>query len=165
MPLRFRFLLVLGVVLLCSGCQMSEGKPTTAVINTRDVITKCNAGMQAAEKVRTKFASRQDTLKKQEEAIEKLKTDPALNDPRSGKQVELDKLARQYVADAQALRKDVGEEEAVTFKPIVDRINKVLAQYAKAHGLLSVQDKNGFAYIDPSLDITEAIIKLVDEAK
>ena len=165
MLLRFRFLLVLGALLLCSGCQMLESKPTMAVLNTREVITKCNAGMQAAEKVRAKFAARQDALKKQEEAIENLKTDPALNDPRSGKQAELDKLARQYVADAQALRKDVGEEEAVTFKPIVDRINKVLAQYAKEHHLLSVQDKNGFAYSDPSIDITEAIIKLVDDAK
>jgi len=165
MPLRFRFLLVLGALLVCSGCQMLENKPTMAVINTREVITKCNAGMQAAEKVRAKFAARQDALKKQEEAIEKLKTDPALNDPRSGKQAELDKLARQYMADAQALRKDVGEEEAVTFKPIVDRINKVLADYAKEHSLLSVQDKNGFAFIDPKIDITEAIIKLVDAAK
>ena len=165
MLLRFRLLLVLGALLLCSGCQMLESKPTMAVINTREVITKCNAGMQAAEKVRTKFAARQDALKKREEAIENLKTDPALNDPRSGKQAELEKLARQYVADAQALRKDVGEEEAVTFKPIVDRINKVLADYAKEHGLLSVQDKNGFAFIDPKIDITEAIIKLVDAAK
>ncbi|EKO37883.1 MAG: outer membrane protein [Solidesulfovibrio magneticus str. Maddingley MBC34] len=165
MPLRFRFLLALGALLLCSGCQMLESKPTTAVINTRDVITKCNAGMQAAEKVRAKFAARQDALKKQEEAIEKLKIDPALNDPKTGKQAELEKLARQYVADTQTLRKDVGEEEAATFKPIVDRINKVLAAYSKEHGLLSVQDKNGFAFIDPRIDITEDIIKLVDEAK
>jgi outer membrane protein len=165
MTIRFRFLLVLGVVLLCSGCQMIEGKPTMAVINTREVITKCNAGMQAAEKVREKFATRQDTLKKQEDAIARLKADPTLNDPRTGKQVELEKLVRQYVVDAQALRKDVGEEEAVMFKPIVDRTNKVLAQYTKDHGLLSVQDKNGFAYIDPSIDITDVVIKLVDEVK
>jgi|GEM_PF-6714624 len=165
MPLRFRFLLVLGALLLCSGCQMLESKPTMAVINTREVITKCNAGMQAAEKVRAMFATRQDTLKKQEDVIAQLKADPALNDPKTGKRAELEKLVRQYVADTQTLRKDVGEEEAVMFKPVVDRINKVLAQYAKENGLLSVQDKNGFAYIDPRIDITEAIIKLVDAAK
>lgn len=160
-----RVLSAFAVMLMCSGCQPFESKPTTAVINTRDVVTKCNAGLQATEKVRAKFAARQDALKKQEEALEKLKADPTLSDPRSGKQAELEKLARQYVADAQALRKDVGEEEAVTFKPIVDRINKVLVDYAKEHGLLSVQDKNGFAFIDPRIDITEAIIKLVDAAK
>ena len=63
------------------------------------------------------------------------------------------------------MRKDVGDEEAVAFKPVVDRINKALAHYAKEHNLLSVQDKNGFAYIDPSIDITEAIIKQVDQLK
>jgi Skp family chaperone for outer membrane proteins len=30
---------------------------------------------------------------------------------------------------------------------------------------MSIQDKNGFAYIDPSLDITEAIIKKARRGK
>lgn len=136
-----------------------------AVINTRDVITKCDAGMKAAEEVRGKFVSRQEALKKQEEAIERLKVEPALSDPKSGKREALESLVRQFVADNQALRKNVGEEEAARFKPVVDKINKILAEYAKEHGLVSVQDKNGFAYIAPAIDITEAIIKKVDEAK
>ena len=157
--------LVFGLLLGCAGCQTGETKPTVAVINTRDVITKCDVGLKAVEDVRQKFASRQEALKQQEEALNKLKADPGLSDPKSGKQAEFEKLAQQYVAGNQALRKDVGDEEAVAFKPVVDRINKALAHYAKEHNLLSVQDKNGFAYIDPSIDITEAIIKQVDQLK
>ncbi|UJX43074.1 OmpH family outer membrane protein [Desulfovibrio sp. JY] len=158
-------LLFLGLMLCSTGCQMGSGKPTMAVINTRQVITKCNAGINASEQVRKKFAPRQAALKIQEEAIAKIKAAPGLSDPKTGKQAELEKLVRQYVVDAQALRKDVGEEESTAFKPIVDRINKVLADYAKENGLLSVQDKNGFAFIDPRIDITDAIIKKVDAAK
>ena len=75
----------------------------------------------------------------------------------------LQAMAQKLVVDSQQLRKDVGEAEAAKFKPIVDKINKALAEYAKEHGLLSVQDKNGFAYIDPSIDITQEIIKRVDQ--
>jgi len=160
--LRLVLPLALGLATLCAGCQFGEAKPTMAVMNTRDVITKCDSGMKAAEEVRSKFASRQEALKKQEAALAKLKADPAVSDPKSGKRAELEALARQYVADSQALRKDIGEEETIKFKPIVDRINKVLADYVKEHGLLSVQDKNGFTYIDPSIDITDSITKRVD---
>ncbi len=165
MKLRFVLPLLLGFAAICAGCQFGESKPTMAVMNTREVITKCAEGMKAAERVRAKFAPRQEAMKTQEEAIAKLKADPALSDPNSGKRAELETLARQYVVDRQTLSKEVGEEEAVQFKPIVDKINAVLATYAKANGLLSVQDKNGFTYIDSSIDITEAIIKKVDEMK
>ncbi|GAB6038031.1 hypothetical protein JCM15519_25900 [Fundidesulfovibrio butyratiphilus] len=46
---------------------------------------------------------------------------------------------------------------------MLDKINKVLTEYAQDHALLSIQDINGFAYIDPSLNITAAIIKQVDQ--
>lgn len=165
MKLRFVLLLSLGLAALCAGCRFGETQPTMAVISTRDVITKCDAGLKAAEEVRGKFASRQEALKKQEEALAKLKADPAASDPKSGKRAELEALARQFIADSQALRKDIGEEEAIRFRPIVERINKVLADYAAEHNLTSVQDKNGFAFIHPSIDITEAIIKKMDDAK
>ena len=165
MKLFALFPLIGCLALACAGCQTGEAKPAMAVINTREVVTKCNAGIAATEKVRAKFAGRQEELRKQEEAIARLKADPGLSDPKSGKQAELEKLARQFLADGQTLRKDVGDEESAAFGPIVDRINKVLAQYAKDNKLLSVQDKNGFAYLDPSLDITAEIIKLVDQVK
>ena len=165
MKLHAVILFLLSLVTFCAGCQPGAPKPTMAVMSTREVITKCNAGLKAAEEVRGKFAPRQEALKKQEEAIEKLKADPAASDQKSGKRAELDTLTRQYVADAQTLRRDIGEEEAARFKPVVDKINKALDAYAKEHGLFSVQDKNGFAYVSPAIDITDEIIRLVDEVK
>lgn len=165
MKWRLVLLLSLGLATLCAGCQFGETKPAMAVMNTREVLTKCDAGMKAAEEVREKFASRQDALKKREEALAKLQADPAVADPKSGKRAELEALARQYAADSQALRKDVSEEESLKFKPIVDRINKTLAEYATEHNLNAIQDKSGFAYINPAIDITQAIIKKLDDAK
>jgi outer membrane protein len=146
-----------------SGCQLFDNGPKTAVINTRDVLTKCNDGLRVVEEIQKQFSYRQEQLKAQDESLQKRRLDPALSDPKSGKKDELQALVQQFLEDSQKLRKDVGDVEAVKFKPVVDKINKALAGYAKAHGLVSVQDKNGFAYIDPSIDITEVIIKQVDQ--
>ena len=151
-------LLVLAVTGLLGGCNSFESQPKSAVINTKDVITKCNEGIRVVAEVQKQFADRQAQLKAEDEAIGKLRHDPA-------RQGDLQARVQKLVDDSQQLRKDVSEVEATKFKPIVDKINKVLAAYAKEHQLLSIQDKNGFAYIDPSLDITEAIIKKLDEAK
>jgi len=156
--------LVLVAVAVCGGCKTEEPKPRMAVINTKEVITKCNAGLKAAQEVREKFSQRQEDLKKLEESIAALRADPTIADAASPKRAELEQLANKYIADSQALRKDMGEEETARYKPIVDKVNKILSQYAKEHGLVSIQDKNGFAYIDASIDITGAIIKKLDDA-
>jgi outer membrane protein len=158
-------LVVLILAGILCGCQLSDKGTKAAVINTRDVLTKCNDGLRAVEEVQRQFADRQAQLKAQEEAMQQLRQNPTLNEPKSGKKRELQSLTQKFIEDSQKLRKDVGDVEAVKFKPIVDKINKVLATYAKEHGFVSVQDKNGFAYIDPSIDITDAIIKLVDQVK
>ncbi|MHC1712100.1 MAG: OmpH family outer membrane protein [Solidesulfovibrio sp.] len=163
MKLRMAFLALLALTTVFWGCDQT-GKPTKmAVINTKEVITKCNIGIRTVEEVQRQFDDRQNELKKQEQAIQKLREDPAVSDPKSGKKEALQNLAQKFVDESQRLRKDVADTEAVKFKPVVDKINKVLAEYAKEHGLAGVQDKNGFAYIDPSIDITEEIIKKIDQ--
>lgn len=147
------------------GCKLCDQQPTTAVINTRDVLTKCNAGIQVVTEVQKQFADRQAQLKNQEETLGKLRQDPSVTDLTSPKGKEFQVLVQKFVASSQQLHKDVSEVESAKFKPIADKINKVLAEYAKEHHILGIQDKNGFDYIDPSIDITETIIKKVDEAK
>ncbi len=163
MKILTNLLVALSLAGLLCGCQAFERAPKAAVINTKEVLTKCNDGIRAVEAVQKQFADRKTQLKAQEEAIAQLRKDPAINDAKLGKRLELQTLGQKYAEDIQKLRKDISEAEATAFKPIVDKINKALAAYAKAHGLLSVQDKNGFAYIDPSIDITDAIIKQVDQ--
>lgn len=148
-----------------SGCDLN-GKPSgMAVIDTREVVTKCAPGIQVAQDIQHQFNERQNDLRKQEEAIRKLQGDPALNDPKSGKKDELQRLINTFAQASQQFRADVGQTEAAKLKPVFDKINKVLADYAKAHGLAAIQDKKGFAYVDPSIDITAEIIKQVDQEK
>jgi outer membrane protein len=161
---RFALLGALLAMLALSGCNLS-GKPNAAVIDFKAAVNGCNAGIQARQDIQHVFADRQNDLKNQEEAIRKLQNDPGLADPKSGKKDELQRLLNAYAPASQQFRQDVAAEEAAKFKPVLDKINKVLAEYAKEHGLVSVQDKNGFAYVDPSIDITEEIVKRVDQAK
>ena len=98
-----------------------------AVINSREVVTKCNDGMRVSEEIQRHFADRRDGMKNQEEAIRKLQNDPALSDPKPGKKDELQRLAKVYMEAGQQFRQDVSNEEAVKFKPVLDKVNKVLA--------------------------------------
>jgi len=156
-------LLLLAVVpIVLSGCHRDDTRTTIAVINSKQVVTTCNAGIRIVQEIQKQFAARRQALKDEQEALRKLQADPAVNDPKSGRKAALQARLQQFVRDSQALRQDVAEAEAEKFRPVVDKINKVLADYAKEHGLVGVQDKAGFAYLDPSIDITQAIIKRVD---
>jgi Skp family chaperone for outer membrane proteins len=152
-------------VLLIAGCRWG-GKPSgTAVINSKEVVTKCNDGIRVGEDIQRRFADRRSALQKQEESLHKLQNDPALSDSKSGKRDELQRVAQAYLEASQQYRQDVDNETTAKYAPILDKINKVLADYATEHRLISIQDKNGFAYVDPSLDITAEIIKRVDQVK
>lgn len=165
MKMRFAVLCLLLAMLSAMGCKLN-GKPNgTAVINARDIVTKCNDGIRVSGEVQNHFSARREALKSQEEALRKLQNDPALSDPKSAKRDEFQRLSTVFVEANQQFRKDVADEETIKFKPVLDKINKILADYAKEHGLVSVQDKNGFAYVDPSIDITDEVIKRVDQAK
>ena len=62
-------LVVLILAGILCGCQLSDKGTKAAVINTRDVLTKCNDGLRAVEEVQRQFADRQAQLKAQEEAM------------------------------------------------------------------------------------------------
>ena len=161
--MKYGIVVVLLLLAVLPGCKQEGPDVRMAVINTRDVITKCNIGIRVVDEVQRQFADRRNALKDQEDAIKNLQAAPGVNDPKSPKREELQRLVQVYAEAAQLLRKDTAEVEAVRFKPVLDKINKALADHAKEHGLVSVQDKNGFAYIDPAIDITDAIIKRVDQ--
>jgi outer membrane protein len=160
---QIAFLALLVLVTALAGCKLADRQPRMAVINLRDAMTKSNSGIRAVEAVQQQFAERRNALKSQEDAIRKLRETPGINDPKFFKREELQRLLQEYAQASQELRKDVASAEAVQFKPVADKIHKTIGEYAKEHGLLSVQDKSGFAYIDPSIDITDEIIKRVDQ--
>jgi outer membrane protein len=163
--MRFAIVCLVLTMLATLGCK-SGGKPVgIAVINSRDVVTKCNDGMRVSDEIQRDFADRRNDLKNQEDAIRKLQNDLALPDPKTGKKDELQRLIQAYSVASLQFRQDVANEEAVKFKPVLDKVNKVLAEFAKEHGLVAIHDKNGFAYVDPSIDITDEILKRVDQVK
>jgi hypothetical protein len=73
------------------------------------VLTKCNDGSRVVEENQNQFANRQAQLKVQEAPTLKLRQNPALSDPKSGKKEELQVLVQKPVADRQQLHKDTEE--------------------------------------------------------
>jgi outer membrane protein len=154
---------LLASTIMCVGCKPEDKATKMVVINVKEVVTKCNAGMRASEELQRLFADRQNALKQLEQALARLRESPALADPKSGKKEELQRLAQKLMDEGQNLRKDMAEEEAIRFKPVVDKVNKALSEFAKDHGIAGIQDRNGFAYVDPTIDITSEIIKQIDQ--
>lgn len=102
---KFRMVFFLLLVLTTVFWECDQGGKSTkrAVINTKEVITKCNVGIRAVEEVQRQSADRQNELKKQEQAIQKLQETPVVADPKLLKKDELQNLVQKFVEQSQRL--------------------------------------------------------------
>lgn len=149
---------LLGLLVVMSGCKPWGQDQRYAVLNIQAVVTKSNIGIRAMQDLKAKFEARRLDLKQREGAIKQLeavlRVDPSLE-----KRSQLQQLLREYAIANQQLLKEEASEKLTIFKPVVDKINATVAAYAKEKGYVGIQDMKGFAYADPSLDVTEDVLK------
>ncbi len=159
---------------LCLSCKLDESQeakkesePTTklAIISSRDILTKCDAGAQVISFIQSKFSERRIQLGLLEQDIRKLQEDTSNSTEFGPKKKLLQEKLRNYTEEERKLRQEVAQEEAVQFKPVLERVNKTLTDYAKEKNISAVQERGTFVYFDRSLDITEIIINRVNLAK
>ena len=157
-----RIAIVLFVCFLASPC-LAQTK--MAVINTRDVLTKCDEGAKAVKAIEAKFADRKAQMATLEQEVLKLQEEVKAKGEKSPKLAEFKaKLAKYREAD-QMFRQDVSQEESQKFKPLADKIAKIINDYAKEKGLTGIQERSLYVYVAPGMDITDDIIKKVNQAK
>jgi len=162
MPYRPCLFLALVLSLCASPC-MAQTK--LAVINSREVLTRCDDGAKAVKAIEAKFADRKAQMAALEQEVLRLQEEVKAKGEKSPKNQEFrTKLAKFREAD-QLFRQDVKQEESQKFKPIADKIAKVLSDYAKEKGLQGIQERGLYVYIDPGMDISSEIIKRVNRAK
>lgn len=161
-----KVLLAVCVMVLASGAVPAFAESKIALVNMREVLSKCDAGVKAVGEMRGMFAARQQKLNEmKQEAMafqEQLKKKAPEKSPKSG---ELEAKIRKLAEDDAQLRKDIAAEEETRLKPIVEKVTGVVRAYAQEKKLSGVQDRALFLYFDPSLDITEEIIKRVNQAQ
>lgn len=170
----FALVTALLASLLCISCRTEEKQATQpdatkplkiAIISSRDILTRCDAGGQAVKDIQSKFSDRRITMGLLEQDIRKLQEEVKGSQVKGPKSNLLQDKLQAYAEEERKLRQDVGQEESARFKPIADVVNRVLEQYAKEHNVSAIQERGTFAYYDRSLDITDEIITWVNVTK
>jgi outer membrane protein len=163
---------VLFASLLCASCQLDgstaakgDAEPGTklAVISSRDILTRCDTGAKVIGEIQSKYSDRRIQLGLLEQDIRKLREDTK-DGQTKGPQTDLlrDKF-QAYAQEERKLQQEVGQEEGARFKPILEVVNKVLDAYAKEKNISAIQERGAFVYFNRALDITEEIIKRVNQ--
>jgi len=154
---------MLVVGFLASPC-LAQTK-SVVVINSKEILTKSDEGARIVKAIEAKFADRKRQMAALEQEVLQLQAEVKANGVKSQKFKEFkDKVAKFREAD-QKFRQDVNQEEAQRFKPLAEKITKILTDYAKEKGIQGIQERSLYVYIDPGLDITNDIIAKVNQTK
>jgi len=135
-----------------------------ALINAREVLTKTTEGEKIVADIQKKFEKSRSELESLQKETQKLDNE-VKGSTKHAKYEQLQGNLRKIAELNQKLLQSVNQEESVQFKPLLEKLNTVLTEYAKSHGLSAIQEPVGFVYYDPSLDITREVIKLVNDMK
>ena len=137
-----------------------------AAVNTREVLVKCDEGAKAVAEIRAAFAPRQESmaaLKKEIDALSGQQGTKALD--KGPQKTELENKVKKFAQDEAQFRKDLAAEEEKRLKPVAEKVSAAIRAYGQEKGLTGVQERGLYLYLDPSLDITDEIVKRVNQAK
>jgi Skp family chaperone for outer membrane proteins len=143
-----------------------------AVLNVRGAIVNTAEGKQAAAEMQSQLAPGQaqmdDLRKKIEDTEKRIQTgSTTLSDEERGR---LDRQDQLYQNQARRLQDQISEEMQAYQADVFDRISRkmddILRKYAGENGYSAVIDSSSQAivFVAPGADITEAIVKLYDQA-
>jgi len=161
-----KVLLTVCVMVLASGAVPALAESKIALVNLREVLSKCEVGAKAGGELRARFAPRQQKLAEMKQEALALQEQLKGKAPeKSPKFAELEAKVRNVNEEEAILRRDIAVEEETRLKPIIEKATAVIRAYGQEKKLAGVQDRGTFLYYEPSLDITEEIIKRMNQAQ
>jgi len=162
------FTVVLLIALTSAAKAQVQVNFKLAYIDIQKALNACLAGKDAAEKLnkemekaRGKYESQAEDLKREKETLER-------QGPLLEEQVLQDKLRdfRAKYRDWERFRQDAENDIKQQHNLLVDKISKELIEIAdkmgKEGGYTLIVERSLVPYIDPSLDITDEVIKRHD---
>ncbi len=159
------------------GGQAPAGQPReraarVAILNVRQAIISSAEGKQASAELQSQFAARQselENLRKQLQDLQnRLQTDRVLSDQeRTRLSREFGQLQRLFQRRQEDFQEDLNLAENEVVERIGSKMMEVIDRYARENNLavvLDVSGQGGVVFADPSVDITQDIIRLYDQA-
>ncbi|NDV20197.1 OmpH family outer membrane protein [Pseudodesulfovibrio sp. JC047] len=162
-------LLAVCFVFLFQAAAFAETK--IGIFDAKKVMQDCLYGQDVRAKLDAKFGARGEQLKKEREALEKLKLqiESKAFDEKTmqDKIVEIRRRSRDWTEDFQVYQKSIQRDQNAFGKPILKKLEKVIMNYCTKNGFTIAFDKQtpGLAFIAEGLDITGAITKELDKMK
>lgn len=168
-----RALLLLSLFVAAVSLSFAQQYPKIGVINSQDVLEKSAEGKRVIARLQEKDKANQGVLAKIDEDIRQLETkintqrltlaEEALynmNADLQKKQTDRKRVAEDAVRDFQDLQVKLFNKVQSELIPIIEAIGK-----EKGIDLILDLAKSGAVYFNPSVDLTEDVIKRYDASK
>lgn len=175
-----RVAMMAGVSLLGTAGIWGQGGAAPAggtkigILNVRQAIVSTAEGKQASAELQSQFAPRQNELEALNKQINDLRQQITANtntwndEQKARAQAQGQRLAAQLDRKQQEMQTDVNDAQS----DVVDRIGRkmmdVLDRYSRENGFVAVFDSSAqnspIIYAANSIDVTQEIIKLYDQA-
>lgn len=172
--MAYKRILLSGVVLLLAcfaaqSCLAADLK--IGVVNVQKIIITCEAGKAAKERFDVKMKALQGSFKKEEEDLKvmqdeiKKKSSAWSEEKKAEKVREYQKNGRELQAKTEDARFEMKQLQDKELEPILKALEKVVEKYGKEKGYTVIMDsKNGVIYFDDAIEVSEAIVKKLNEA-
>jgi outer membrane protein len=164
---------MVAVLLACVGFVVAEcpaAEMKIGVINVQKVLLTCEAGKKAKEKVDLKMKELQGTFKQDEEALKTLqdeikKKSSAWSEEKKAEKVrEYQKNGRELQVKTDDAKFEMKQLQDKEVEPILKALEKVVEKFGKDNKYTAVLESRNGLYFDDSIDITDTIIKKLNEA-
>ncbi|MGW8193100.1 MAG: OmpH family outer membrane protein [Desulforhopalus sp.] len=141
------------------------------VMDVQKIITSCAAGQKAKarfdkkmQELQTSFKSEEDALKEMQAEIKK-KSSIWSEEKKAEKVREFQKSGRELQAKTEDARFEMKQLQDKELEPILKSLEKVVDKYGKDNGYTAIMDsRNGVIFYDRKIDISDALVKKLNEA-
>jgi Skp family chaperone for outer membrane proteins len=157
---KLGFVLVGFFLLAAIGC--TNEPPKIGVVDVVRVINGSIEGKKANAEVNALVKAKQAALKKQAEAVEKLKKSLG-HEPSKAKKDEFTKAAVAYQKAVAAADAEVKQKAAELRKVVLQHIRKALDTLGQEEKFLIILTNENAPYFQKSIDITDKVIKKYNE--
>lgn len=172
--MAYKRILLSAVVLLLACFAAQSGLAADlkiGVINVQKIIVTCEAGKAAKERFDVKMKELQGSFKKEEEDLKlmqdeiKKKSSAWSEEKKAEKVREYQKNGRELQAKTEDARFEMKQLQDKELEPILKALEDVVVKYGKEKGFTVIMDsKNGVVYYDEAIEVSDAIVKKVNEA-
>lgn len=139
-----------------------------AVVDMQRALNECEAGERAKEQVKSKFEKSQEELRRQREALDKLKEDyerKALvlkEQERRNLEKDLETQSLDFKRKWEDFQRDLKRTDAELTSSIVEELYEIVREYGEKNGYELVFEASSgvLLYHDQGVDVTEEIVKI-----